>query len=389
METDHINRRNLLKMSGAALATSFAGCVSGGGGGGGGGQNEFSPMDVEEFPVSDLEDTFNLWNWYDGFANYTREQFPQAHSTVNTVNVSGYSSPSQWFTKLQSGNHSIDNIGATGEYVGRALDSDKDLIHPLPVENMPSWEHIPQSYKDDVNEYFSDDDGNLYCMPEATVVAPALGYNTEHFDKPPTSWEILWDESLEGQVTMWDRSYIAGSLAARVAGQDWRNPSDWSEIEELLKQQKPLNKTYWTEYQSGMQLFINEEVVAGPMTMGRLYTARFDNDAPINYVIPEEGTQYSMDQFIVPTEAPHPRVSTQFLNWAAKPKNAVKLFTTMGYKPAVNGLEEQLKKNDISQNKIDFVSWTDNQQNRMDFQAPLDPEVQQKYDDIWTTVKAS
>jgi spermidine/putrescine transport system substrate-binding protein len=382
MADSSTHRRKILKASGAALATSVAGCLGGGSGGG----NEFRPQDVEEFPVSNVEDTFNLWNWYDGFANYAKEQFPEDNSAVETVNVSGYSSPSQWFTKLQSGNHSIDNIGATGEYVGRGME--EDLLEPLPVDAMPSWEQVPQSYKEDVDEHFTDDDGNVYCVPESTVLT-ALGYNTEHFDEPPTSWEVLWEESLEGNVTMWDRSYIAGSIAARVAGQDWRDPDDWKEIEELLKQQKPLNKTYWTEYQAGMQMFINEDVVAGPMTMGRLFTARFDHDAPIDYVVPEEGTHYSMDEFVIPKGAPHPRASTQFLNWAAKKENAVKLFTTMGYKPAVKDLPNQLKQNGVPQKHIDFVEWSDDMRSRMDFQAPLKPEVRQKYDEIWTTVKAA
>jgi spermidine/putrescine transport system substrate-binding protein len=254
---------------------------------------------------------------------------------------------------------------------------------------MPSWENIPQSYKEDVDEYFSDDDGNIYCVPEATVVAPALGYNTEYFDEPPSSWEILWNEDLEGRVTVWDRSYIAGSIAAKVAGQDWRDPDDFDELKELLIQQKSLNNTYWKEYQAGMQMFINEDVVAGMMTMGRLFSARFDHDAPISYVIPEEGTMYSQDQFVIPKGSPNPRVSTQFLNWAAKPENAVKLFTSMGYKPAVNGLESQLQNEGVPQEQIDFISWSDDQQSRMDFQAPFPEEVRTGYDEMWTEVKAA
>ncbi len=380
------SRRTLLRTGGVALAAAAtAGCVSGGAGGAGG--DEFRPMDVEEFPVGDLESTFNLWNWYDGFANYAKEQFPSEYDAVETVNVSGYASPGTWFTKLQSGTHSIDNIGATGEFVGRSMEN--DLLEPLPVERMPGWEDVPQSYKDDVERYFTDDEGRAYCVPESTVLAPALGYNTDHFDSPPTSWEVLWDESLEGKVTMWDRSYIAGAVAARVAGQDWRDPSDWGEIEELLVQQKPLNRTYWKEYQAGMQMFINEEVVAGPMTMGRLFTARFDHGAPIDYVIPEEGTQYSMDQFVIPTGAPHPRASTQFLDWAARAENARQLFLTMGYKPATRNLDQQLRDAGVSDERVSFVSWSDDQRSRMEFQAPLDQSVRERYDEIWTAVKAA
>lgn len=382
MPPNGMDRRTVLKTSGTALAAATAGCIGGNGGG-----SDFRPMDVEEFPVSDLESTFNLWNWYDGFANYAQEQFPATADGVDEVNVSGYSAPSEWFTQLQSGNHSIDNIGATGTYVGRSMEN--DLLEPLPVENMPSWENIPQSYKDDVNEYFSDDDGNIYCVPEATVLAPALGYNTNYFDEPPSSWEILWDEDLEGQVTVWDRSYIAGSIAAKIAGQDWRDPDDFDELQELLLQQKPLNNTYWQEYQAGMQMFINEEVMAGMMTMGRLFTARFEHDAPIDYVIPEEGTMYSQDQFVIPKGAPHPRASTQFLDWAAKTGNAVKLFTSMGYKPAVNNLESQLQEEGVPQEHIDFITWSDDQQSRMEFQAPFPEDVRTGYDEMWTRVKAA
>lgn len=390
MPIDNMDRRTILKASGTALAAATAaGCLGGTGGGGSGGDggSDFRPMDVNEFPVSDLESNFNLWNWYDGFANYSQEAFAEEYDAINEINVAGYSSPSEWFTQLQSGNHSIDNIGATGTYVGRGMEN--DLLEPLPVENMPAWENIPQSYKDDVNEHFKDDEGNVYAVPESTVLAPALGYNTDYFDEPPTSWEILWDEDLEGQVTMWDRSYIPGSIAAKVAGQDWRDPDDFDELEELLIQQKPLNNTYWQEYQSGMQMFINEDVVAGMMTMGRLYSARFDNDAPIDYVVPEEGTMYTQDSFVIPKGAPNPRASTQFLDWAARTQNAVKLFTSMGYKPAVTGLENQLQEEGVSQEKIDFVSWSDDQLSRMDFQAPYKQEVREGYDEMWTRVKAA
>jgi hypothetical protein len=52
-----------------------------------------------------------------------------------------------------------------------------------------------------------------------------------------------------------------------------------------------------------------------PQTMGRLYSARFQNDAPyVDWTIPDEGTTFFADQFIVPTKRLERKVRTQLHN---------------------------------------------------------------------------
>jgi len=380
-----IDRRTVLKTSGAALAAATAGCIGGGDGGDGGIE---SPMDLTEEDFNDpsgVEDTFNNWNWYDGFAAYAQEQLPQDFEGLETVNVSGYAAPSEWFSQLQSGNYDIDNIGGTANFTARSVEN--DLLSPIPLDEMPNvQEYVPQQYLDVVDDFFTDEDGNQYALPQSRGVNPALAYNTNEFDEAPSSWDVLWNEEYADRMIIQDRPNVAVQIGARYTGQDWTDPDDFEEIKEALIQQKDLVSTYWVEYSSGMQQYVNESAVVGTMTMGRLYDARFNSDAPIDWTVPEEGSTFFADQFIIPAEAPHPAISTYYTNWAAHPDNAFQLFDTMGYLPAV---DVDLQERGVGSERAEFVDWQARGGDRLDFLGPLDDDVRERYSELWTEVKAA
>ena len=364
------SRRAFLKATAATGAASagLAGCL-----GGGGGDSDRVPMDVEEWPPEDLESNLNLWNWYDDWAEWAIDAFGEEFD-VNVSN-SGFSSPDQWYSKLQAGNEEMDNIAATTNWVERSIEN--DFLHELPVDIMPAWENITDRIKD-ASSY--QQDGKTYAVPESLVLYP-LTYNTEYFDSAPESWGVLWDEEHKDKIVMWDNSTVSCQIAAMYTGQDPIEPDDFDEIEEVLKQQKPLLRTYWGDYQQGMSLFVNEDAVAGPLTMGRTYSARFGEGAPVHYTAPKEGAMFTSDLFVIPKGAPNPMASLQFTNWASKTKNAAKLFETMGYQPAVDISSE------LSQEDKEFTNWPSDW--NLVFSETLSEEVRSKYDEIWTAVKAA
>ncbi|MFB6125347.1 MAG: PotD/PotF family extracellular solute-binding protein [Halanaeroarchaeum sp.] len=367
-ERSTLSRRSILKTTGLAAATSIAGCLGGGGGG-----ESPAPNSVTEWPPQNVEGELNVWNWYDDWASWAKGAFRDAND-VN-VTTSGYSSPQQWYTKLQSGNTEIDNIAAQSNWAERSIEN--DFLHELPVDVMPSWENVTDRLKE-VSAYQKD--GNVYGIPEDQILY-SLTYSDETFDSAPSSWGVLWDDQYEGELMMWDNSTVSCQIAALYTGQDPMQPDDYDAIEAALKQQKPLLKTYWGDYEQAMQLFVNGDVVAGPLTMGRTYMARFKENSPINYTVPKEGAMFTSDMFVIPKGAPHTMASLLFTNWATQPENAAKLFTTMGYKPAVD-IGDQL-----SQEETEFVNWPDSW--TLHFQETLADDVRQQYDDIWNAVKAA
>lgn len=364
-----VDRRRFLQAASAAGAFTMAGCLGGGGGGGDG----RVPMDVGEWPPEDYSDSLNMWNWYDSWVDYAQEEFGSEFDVE--VSNSGFSSPDQWYSQLQAGNENIDNISATTNWVDRSIEN--DFLHEIPVDIMPAWENITERAKQ-VSSY--EQDGSVYAVPESLVLYP-LTYNEEYFDSEPESWGVLWDESHKDRIVMWDNATVSCQIAAMYTGQDPTDPSDFQEIEEVLKQQKPLLKTYWGDYQQGQSLFVNDDVVAGPLTMGRTYTARFQEGAPVNYTAPEEGAMFTSDLFVIPQGSPNPITSLLFTNWATQTENAAMLFETMGYKPAVD-ISDQ-----ISEEDAEFINWPDEW--NLIFSETLSEDVRSRYDEIWTAVKTA
>jgi spermidine/putrescine transport system substrate-binding protein len=383
---DSTTRRRMLKLSGVALA-STAGCVGGGGGGGG----DFEPMDLtaNEFQNPsevDYESQFNLWDWYTGTAAWATEQLPNAFENLNTVNNSGYSSASEWYGRLESGNHQMDIVGGKTEFTRNAIDN--DYLAPLPVSEMPNWEHVTDDAKDFFNEYLSDDEGNIYAVPQTQGMGPTIGYNSDVFDEPPTSWDVLWDDEYEGRITMPNTALEVGMVGALYTGQDPFDPDDFDDIREALVQQKPLNSTYWEEFSGAERMFTNKSVDLGACTRGLLYDARFSNDAPhIEYTVPEEGAFVFSNHYIVPSDAPHPKISTLYANWMMEPSRIVHFFTEDGYSVPIKNLDEALQNAGVSEEQAAWFAPPSDANIRTI--PPLDDSVIEEYDNVFSEVQAA
>lgn len=348
------------------------------------------PMDAEQIPPNEFSDSVNVWNWYFTWRDWVTKEFEKEADV--TTNTTSYSSANEFYSKFEAGNHKIDNVGATTTWTNRAMNNDH--IEPLPVDMMKSWEAMPEFVKESTREYKSKD-GDIYGIPQAVSIFPTLTYNEEVFESAPSSWSILWDDEYEGDIFMWDAPTISCQIAAWHTGQDPFDPSDFKDIEEALKQQKPLLNTYWSEYNQARGMFVNEDVVVGPLLDGQTFTARFDDEAPINMTVPEEGTLFNVDDIIIPKGAPNPMTSLYFVDWAMRPQQSRKMLTSMGYLPPVKQdnlkdiYSEELESGEITEKELEFYQWPEKWQDRLMFGKPLKDEVREKYDEIWTAVKSS
>jgi len=369
------------------LAVGLAGCSSGGSGGSGTATRK--PADVTTYPPSEYESQLNIWNWYDGFATYAKEELPKTFENLDTVTTSSYSSPTEPYSQVQAGAHEIDNISLSTPVAAQAMGNDH--LEPLPVDSMPNYSNLTESARQHAKDNFSDDQGNIYAIPETYGMWPSLGYSSNEFDSAPDSWDIMWDDEYEGQIALQDSAIYTGYVGAKYTGQDWRDPDDFEDIKEALIQQKELNRTYWQGFQQGMQLFINESVVLGTHTMARLYYAHFEEDAThVEYTIPKEGSLTYHDFLAIPKGAPNPVMSTAFLNWALQNKHAKQHYKQEGYLAPVKNIFSTLKGDGtLSDEGEEFLTWSDEERERLEFQTPLDSEVRQKYTDMWTEVKAA
>lgn len=310
-------------------------------------------------------------NFYQPFIQEVIPMFTE-ETGIEVVQLGTTSSNDQWWARIASGEE-LDFVIATLDWLQRGMAA--DMFLPLDRELIPNTDNLFADFQelDALTK-----DGNQYGSP-AFRVYYAMCYNTNEFAEAPTSWGVTWDEQYKGKISLHDNAQARVGTTALYLGDDPLNPTKWDEITESLLEQKPLVLKYWTDYQNGMELFANEEVVVGQLTAGRARMAMTEG-APINWTVPEEGVLTFLDNYAVPATSKNPEGGMAFINFLQKPEIAAIEMEMMHYdsvnEAAREVISEDLRKTFETPEGANLVLATD-----------IDPEVRAKIDEVWTEVK--
>ncbi len=370
-----MKRRDLLISGTAALAAGAAGCLGSGDGG-----SSLSISDIEEWPPDEYESEINIWNWYTNWRDEMAEAFTEEYPGVENYTLDSYNNPGQFYARIQE-SHSIDSIGSTGEYTERMMQN--DLAEPLPVDIMPSWDNVADEYQEATMNTYADEDG-VYGIPNIIVVMPVIAYNRDHFGSPPDSFEIFWEEELAGDILMWDRDYLLMQIAALYTGQDPHDPDDWDELEEVLVQQRDLNRTYYQDHDTAQQLLASEDVLVAATPTNSALQGHATLSDSIWYTVPEEGTLYSIDQQVVPTGAPNPVAGAMFTDFSLSEESAKIMWETDYAISSLDNAFDIIDEVEDNQELADLARYEDDWE--LSERRPLSEEVRQKTSDLYTEV---
>lgn len=338
--------------------------------------------DIDQWPPEQHESQVNIWNWFVNWRDPVAEAFQEEYDGIEDFTIDGYNNPSQWYSQIQ-GNHSIDSVGSISDFTNRMMEN--DLAEPLPVEHMPNWEQIDEQFREESREQYGQD-GEVFGFPDTVILNPSLEYNEEHFDSPPNSWGVLWEEELADDMVMMDRDFIMMQIAALYTGQDPHDPDDWDEIEEVLLQQRDLNRTFYQDHGSAQQLFANEDVLVGPAPAAIAVGTRADLNDSINYTVPDEGSLVTMNQLVVPKGAPNPVAGVMFTDYALSDTSA-RLHWETGFATTTHKNHDKIieeNSGDFSEDIVEMAQWNDEWD--LALRQPLSEEIRQKTSDVYTQI---
>ncbi len=312
-----------------------------------------------------------IYNYYVPFIDAVIPLFEE--ETGITVNQLGtYAGNDEWWARLNAG-ESFDFVIAAFEWLERAMAA--DLLTPLDFEMIPNTANLYADFQD--NPDFQKD-GVPYGSPFARVYY-CLTYNTNTFAEPPTTWEVAWDEEHAGSVTMMDDAFGSVGTTALLLGQDPMNPDDFDAIRDTLSEQKDLVLRYWTDYQNGMEMFMNEEVVVGQFTAGRTRMGAAEG-GPMDWTVPEEGCLTFFDTFAIPSTSQNPENGHAFINFLQKPE-IMAMQMEMMYYDTVNEAARAELDPEIAE------SFAVPEGANLVLARDLDPQVRSQMDELWTEVK--
>ncbi len=318
----------LASLMATASALSFAGCTG-----------SSSATDAGEV---------NVYNWGEYISNGEDglmdviEEFEK--QTGIKVNYTTYETNEEMYNMLKNSNVSYDVVIPSEYMISKMIK--EDMLLELDFDNIPNYDNLMERFK------------NLPCDPEGKYTVcyswgvTAMVYNKTMVSEKPTSWSALWDESLSGQILMFNNSRDAMAIAMQQAGVDPSNftTDDVDKAAALLSEQRPLVKAYvmdkvFTEME-------NSQSAIAAYYAGDIATM-LENNEELDYVLPEEGSNLFYDAMCIPTCSKNKENAEKFINFMQDPEVAANnceylRYGTPNQEAYDNYLDEEIKNSELT-----------------------------------------
>lgn len=318
----------------------------------------------------------NVCNWGDYIDEDTVAEFEE--ETGIKVNYSTYSDNESLYSTLKNGSTDYDVICPSDYMISRLIS--EDMLEELDFGNIPNIENLDEEFRSGL-EY---DPEGAYSVPYLWGVVGII-YNTTMLDYVPTSWDVLWDEALAGQILMFDNSRDAIGIALKSLGYSY-NTTNADEIKaavDKLIAQKPLVQAYVMD-----QIFDKleaGEAIVGPYYAGDAVVMMEDNP-DLACIYPDEGSNYYVDAWCVPKGASHKENAEAFINFMCEKEIMAANATYDTYAPPSSAARELLDE-DLRDN--DLLYAPDDVRAKCEIYKNLPQETLDLYDAEWIRMKAA
>ncbi len=317
--------------------------------------------------------TLHVFTWSDYFTPEVISVF-EAEAGAKVV-LDTYESNEDLVAKLQAGVTGYDVV-VPSDYAVEQL-AGLALLAPLTKANIPNLANVDAQF---LGKYF--DPANTYSVPYVWGTA-GIGYDSSKLAAAPTSWDVLWDESLSGEINMLGDSRESFGVALKRLGYSI-NESDADRIAEaqaLLIAQKPLVYSYETETDALMQ---SKQVTVTHAWNGDVL--RVAKEQPEwKYVVPDEGGTIFIDNLAIPKATQHQALAEAFLDYVLRPEVIAQITLFTQYANCVPGSQAHLPET-VTTNPAVYPP--------TELTARLEPIMREAamdraYGDAWTAVKAA
>ncbi len=336
------------------------------------------PAAAENEEAPDTGVTINVYNWGEYIANGTDDSMDiNAEFTRRTginVNYTTFDSNESLYSKLAGGGADYDVI-VPSDYMVDKLKKE-NFLAKLNFDNIPNFKYIDEDF---INPQY--DEENLYSVPYTWGVV-GIFYNTNYVKEVPT-WSSLWNEEYEGKILMFDNPRDSFAIAQTMLSYSMNttNESELSEAAALLKQQKPLVQAYVMD-----QIF--DKMAGGEAWLAPYYSGDAailveDND-DIEFVIPEEGTNYFVDALCIPATSNKKEYAEAYINFLCDPEISAENVSYIGYATPISAAKEYLD-SEIVENPIFYPS--EEILDKTEVFVNLPDETSLLMDRLWAEVK--
>lgn len=254
----------------------------------------------------------------------------------------------------QQGGSLYDGVSASGDATNRLIAS--GAVAPIDTTSFPEYTDVMQTLQAPAHNTV---DGVHYGVPY--MWGPNfLMYNTDVVKTAPTSWDVVFEKTLNGapnpyagKITAYDSPiYIADAAMYLMAHQPSLGITDPYELTQdqlnaavaLLKQQAPMIKKYWAVYTDEVDGFESGDMVIGTAWPVNQSIILGDKKVPVASVYPSEGVTGWADTWMMSSHAAHKVCMMKWMEYTLRPSVQVQVAEYYGATPSNTKSCAQLNK---------------------------------------------
>ena len=332
------------------------------------------------------DNKLNVYNWGEYIDEDVISQFEDETGIQVVYDV--FETNEEMYPVIEAGAVKYDVVCPSDYMIQRMAQN--NLLSEINFDNVPNYKEIGQEYLD-ISKGF--DPENKYSVPYCWGTMGIL-YNTKRLEElgvpAPTKWSDLWDERLSGEILMQNSVRDAFTVALKMEGYSLNstNPDELAKARDLLIEQKPLVQAYVIDQ-------VRDKMIGGEAAVGVIYSGEMlyiqeavadqGLDYDLEYVIPEEGTNYWIDSWVIPANAEHKENAEKWIDFLCRPDIAKKNFEYITYATPNKGAYDLLD-DDMKNNKALFPD-LDKLPNCEIIQY-LGDDVDTIYNDMWKEIKS-
>lgn len=213
-----------------------------------------------------------------------------------------------------------------------------DLWQPFVPEDFENFDNLERLVPTQAS-YEPNPEEEFHHLP-MNYGANGLTWNTEKMDEP-AGWEDLLRDDLQGRIGL--PIWVADAVARNAIAQGMEINSITENYDEKISQvfdrvatENEFVATWFSEGAEMEELVTTETAWTGVLWYGRVLSRR-EEGVPLDYKLPEEGTDAWVDTWQVPAGLDENELHTakQFLDWTMKPENVQILTENIAYGTAV------------------------------------------------------
>lgn len=223
------------------------------------------------------------------------------------IHISNYSSNEELLAKVQMGSSGID-VAVPSDYMVDIMRK-MNLLEPLKAELLPNKAGIQENL---LKQNY--DPENQYSLPY-TWTTVGIVVNKDLYKGPMKSWkDLLANNELKGRFALMDdvRETTGAALKMNGFSVNTTNPEEIKKAKETLLAAKKNVKMFSSDT---IDIINNKEVAAAQAYSSDALQAAAKSSGKIEYVIPEEGATFAIDNLVILKGAKNIEAAHKLINF--------------------------------------------------------------------------